>query len=1087
MRRVIQANQMDPEWLAIIEQLKTERPIPALKLIADKIQFTEQQIAYRLPFDEICARIDDILSQLNRVDILELATECVFKIADSLDNTYDLYSKTKIFQHLRNFIDRKLSSKITENCLRTFITISKVNPEELCKTVGIDPLIKAINECSLIDQKDAFVAMARMTEKYVDNNMISNLQDIAPFFTEYNLRLVIHAVKTFHNIVSRLNISTAPPKVINQIAVSLLVITDMNSDILLLEDLIKLVQIHSLLHAFVISPIDFNGIISQAQSTSREVELYTKIVSLINVTLKHYSKVKASKSTNIILSFINKAFPVIIDVLQNHRGSAKTSLECIKYILKLNPSADISCLYESFTGYAIDNELVKSILDIANNVPNQMSLAKSPIPSILIGAKKRLSNDKDFVKRVDLILSKLDSSGFATLKEINSITSFEQLYDLLITQNMPLYDFVNTGGLEAAKEFLYTYQGRIDVVGEESLKQLVEASHSILSGFPVPHDEDILGSERNDKFESFSINVDIEMPNMGTENFRLEITIDFSAIEAFYNQRRRGVTFDIMKRSFDRNPIISRHLKRIDEKIQYSKLAVLNRIANTPEYKRCSFKIGNSIFSARDNVFQSICKVIKDPKLLKEKCPLIKIIEGDSNPAPFDLYQVSKVPQQILPTFELLSIIHRLHPTLNLVCQAFSDHIAPSLASIANTVGGFSSAGSMMYNYPYLFDLKHRILFFKELAFDLPAGFYSMYIEFIKPEARRSEKAIKYNCQLNRDNLAAEGATVLNAFAPSMGILEVQFIGDEGMGYGPTQEFFTLFSHELCRTSRGLWRTNDPQAEFAFSQTGLYPSPAASNEDLRLLGMFCAKALQTQFIVDLPLSPHFIRTLRNEDVTVQDVDPQLAIALENPEGLIGLDFTYPGLYDFPICPNGQMIEINQENVNDYVSKIRDFTCGKVMKTKCHSFIEGFNQVLHWEPTCVFTPEELIQIITGSFQRITIQDLMNNVEVGTGYKKDSPVITNFFEVIEEMNDEDQKLLIRFITGSVNLPIGGLAGLQPKLTVAERAPDKGANYDDCLPSVMTCFNYFKLPMYSSKEILRERLMTAVRGCQGSFGLS
>ena len=37
------------------------------------------------------------------------------------------------------------------------------------------------------------------------------------------------------------------------------------------------------------------------------------------------------------------------------------------------------------------------------------------------------------------------------------------------------------------------------------------------------------------------------------------------------------------------------------------------------------------------------------------------------------------------------------------------------------------------------------------------------------------------------------------------------------------------------------------------------------------------------------------------------------------------------------------------------------------------------------------------------------------------------------------------------------------------------------------VMTCANYVKLPDYSSKEIMRERLLTAINEGQGAFYLS
>ena len=40
---------------------------------------------------------------------------------------------------------------------------------------------------------------------------------------------------------------------------------------------------------------------------------------------------------------------------------------------------------------------------------------------------------------------------------------------------------------------------------------------------------------------------------------------------------------------------------------------------------------------------------------------------------------------------------------------------------------------------------------------------------------------------------------------------------------------------------------------------------------------------------------------------------------------------------------------------------------------------------------------------------------------------------------------------------------------------------------LPSVMTCANYLKMPPYSTKAAMRERLMYAIHNGQGSFDLS
>ena len=68
-----------------------------------------------------------------------------------------------------------------------------------------------------------------------------------------------------------------------------------------------------------------------------------------------------------------------------------------------------------------------------------------------------------------------------------------------------------------------------------------------------------------------------------------------------------------------------------------------------------------------------------------------------------------------------------------------------------------------------------------------------------------------------------------------------------------------------------------------------------------------------------------------------------------------------------------------------------------------------------------------------------------------------------------------------------PLLGFRGLNPPLTVVRKPHEAPYTPDDYLPSVMTCVNYLKLPQYSSKEVMREKLFTAMNEGVGSFHLS
>ena len=67
------------------------------------------------------------------------------------------------------------------------------------------------------------------------------------------------------------------------------------------------------------------------------------------------------------------------------------------------------------------------------------------------------------------------------------------------------------------------------------------------------------------------------------------------------------------------------------------------------------------------------------------------------------------------------------------------------------------------------------------------------------------------------------------------------------------------------------------------------------------------------------------------------------------------------------------------------------------------------------------------------------------------------------------------------------MGGLIALHPPLTIVRKQMPDNTSPDKELPSVMTCANYLKLPQYSSKSIMSERLVYAIEQGQGSFHLS
>jgi E3 ubiquitin-protein ligase TRIP12 len=106
----------------------------------------------------------------------------------------------------------------------------------------------------------------------------------------------------------------------------------------------------------------------------------------------------------------------------------------------------------------------------------------------------------------------------------------------------------------------------------------------------------------------------------------------------------------------------------------------------------------------------------------------------------------------------------------------------------------------------------------------------------------------------------------------------------------------------------------------------------------------------------------------------------------------------------------------------------------------------------------------------------------------GFNKDSNSIKFLYEIMASYGKEEQRQFLQFVTGCPRLPVGGFKSLSPPLTVVKKTFDSAETKpDDYLPSVMTCVNYLKLPDYSSKQIMREKLKTAALEGQYCFHLS
>ncbi|AQK67615.1 Putative hect E3 ubiquitin ligase [Zea mays] len=301
-------------------------------------------------------------------------------------------------------------------------------------------------------------------------------------------------------------------------------------------------------------------------------------------------------------------------------------------------------------------------------------------------------------------------------------------------------------------------------------------------------------------------------------------------------------------------------------------------------------------------------------------------------------------------------------------------------------------------------------------------------------------------------------------------------------------------------------------------------------EYFRLIGQVIAKVLQDGRLLDLPLSTAFYKLILGQELDLFDIvsfDSEFGKTLQELQVLVErkqflestsgknqlqvadlcfhgasiedlcLDFTLPGYPDYVLKEGEGGTIVNIYNLEEYITLVVDATVKSGIKRQVEAFRSGFNQVFDMSSLHIFSPQELDYLICGRQEIWESESLVDNIKFDHGYTAKSPAIVNLLEILSEFTPEQQHAFCQFVTGAPRLPHGGLAALSPKLTIVRKHPSSAVNTsnstgavesaDDDLPSVMTCANYLKLPPYSTKEIMRKKLLYAILEGRGSFDLS
>lgn len=325
--------------------------------------------------------------------------------------------------------------------------------------------------------------------------------------------------------------------------------------------------------------------------------------------------------------------------------------------------------------------------------------------------------------------------------------------------------------------------------------------------------------------------------------------------------------------------------------------------------------------------------------------------------------------------------------------------------------------------------------------------------------------------------------------------MTVKFHDEAGVDAGGlTREWFLLLSRAIFNPDYCLFSAAVDNSNVFQPNKLSYVNP----EHLmlfRFVGRFVGKAIYDGHLLDAYFTRSFYKHLLGVKPSVSDIesiDPEYYKSLKwmmvNPiEGVFELNFTREGeefgvkrVYE--LKSGGRDIEVTDENKDEYIRLMAERMLTDDIKPQTDAFLAGFREIINAEHLSVFNEQELELLICG-LPDIDIHDLRANTEY-KGLRPTAQSIRWFWQIVEDMTQEEKALLVQFVTGTSKVPIQGFKELRG-MNGIQRFQIHKASGKDRLPTAHTCFNQLDLPSYSSVEAMRKNILMAIR--EGSEGFA
>lgn len=1031
------------------------------------------------PLRDLAQALANLLTNTRSDEIIIADLQCITSLITSSILIQLFFLSDDLFRQINTVLNTTESVDVASSCFRLVNLFSSDKPF-IVNSLDVKPFHKFFDQLSPVDQRDLITMLSRLA----DGSTIKDMSSFLPFSIQMTNHSDQHIRKSASQLILSISGKMNLKKIPNDIFDKLIELLSTTQDFQLFQSIVQVLNKVVALNKMTQPPLhklpNFEQALFGHNQSNSELTILTIIHDLLptpNLPSVLWDKNEAH------LSFLPSLVPQLNHILCRYLIEKNSNKEiCLKTlsasssIYEIHPSLALLNALLRFS-HNIDEKSIPYLLALMNNIQPKRVIIRSGLLDSVSNFKVTNKKIKEWCKKT---LAKIKSDCHHYKRTISN--DFNSIHDIVryIEQNKLFpFEFSQSGLLSKTLSLLQT-NPRLEIPLRD-VQTLTILGNGALDLLSIP-----ALNVRTDYTFMKTQTIEFVAKNScgGLYEISVPLLANFLMVEGWYNMKINENNHFL---DFINSHEELKHLLQLDEDTLENQtlFALINRGFQTPEYKKCSFRINGEVYSAFDNIVMMMAKSFNNLKLLASGQFEIEIIEED---IPFYSQIEMNIGLELdSDAFPYLKILHDRYPNDFLRNNELGSLCFQSLADQLTTLTFLSPHVQFMYLVPFLFTFQQRSFVFMATSLDAATSAKFIRDKFY-PEEKRKDSSISLKCVVSRDNLFQDGCTILDKFAAGPVHLDFIFKNENGVGEGPTQEFFTLMSRELCKRSnkKKLWRDDllHP-SDFVWNPNGLFPSVDADPEMLRVLGLLMGKAVIVGKILDLPLNPAFFDLICSKLVTVEQIDPQLSKSLKCKEGLFDLPFVYPGT-NVKMVENGDTIFVNDDNVDYYITLIKSFTCGDNMKEILKPFIDGFQTNLRINSLNLLSSDEISTILCGHKVAITKSQLKQYSIVEHGYNKDDIEIQNLFDIISEMDSDEQELFVKFVTGCNRLPYGGISALKPPFTIAKRI-DEENQVNECLPTVMTCTNYFKLPPYSSKEIMKEKIEKAIHECQNAFELS